>query len=240
MKGFLMALALSLPIIAADRPAYVSISQWVREDLFAGFLANDLPRFEQGMRKVQDFLDKNPDESDALAWRGGGRLYLAVVALEKGERARFDELYAAAMADFDRSAAVRKPQEAAVYAVEGGTFVLFADRLPLSERKRANQRGFDAYSKLREIQKDIFAQLPIHMRGEVIAGLAQFAQRLGRDDARSRLEETITALAGSPYAKRAELWREKPEVAATSALACQSCHEPNRLANILSRNAAKP
>lgn len=227
-----------MPILAAERPAYVSMSQWVREDIFAGFLANDMERFEQGMRKVQEILDRNANDSDALGWRGGGRLYLAVTSLERGETARFQELYDSAMDDLDRSLAARKPDQSAIYAIEGGTLVLFADRLPLAQRQRAYQRGFDAYEKLRAIQKDFFNQLPLHMRGEVISGLAQFAQRLGREDAKARLEETMTALPGTAYAKRAELWRDKPEVAAKSALVCQSCHEPSRLANIISRNTA--
>lgn len=58
-----------------ERRAGVPLNTWVREDIFAGFLVADMPPFEAGMAKVERELKANPSDSDALAWRGGGKLF---------------------------------------------------------------------------------------------------------------------------------------------------------------------
>ena len=46
---------------AETKPANVSVNTWVREDLFAGYMVNDLARFEKGMLKLEgrDYLVKD-------------------------------------------------------------------------------------------------------------------------------------------------------------------------------------
>src|SRR5258708_36324473 len=51
------------------QPANIGISTWVREDLFAGWIANDLDTFERGVRKLDLYLNDHPDDIDALSWK---------------------------------------------------------------------------------------------------------------------------------------------------------------------------
>jgi len=85
------------------------------------------------------------------------------------------------------------------------------------------------YQALRETQKAFFEKLPLHMRGEVLAGLAQAAQRLGdAEGTTAALRELIGALPDSVYANRARKWQEQPALAERSSLAYQTCHDSGR------------
>jgi hypothetical protein len=72
------------------------------------------------------------------------------------------------------------------------------------------------------------------LRGELLAGLAQAAERLGeRDESRAYLTEITNLLPGTPYETKAKKWLEQPEAANNSTIMCQTCHEPGRLENVL-------
>lgn len=233
-------LCLAALVLAEPKPANLTVSTWVREDLFAGFMVNDLERFQNGMRKLDEIIAAAPGTPDALAWRGGGKLYLAVRAHEAGDVEKFRQLYAEARKDFDQgtaslAAGAQAPE--AYYAIRGGTFTLFADRVPEALRRDAWTDARDSYRALHDKQKPYFDKLPVHMRGEVLSGLAQASQRLGEPAERwnALVNEMITALPDSPYAARGKRWIEKPELAGRTSLVCQTCHEPGRLEAVKSR-----
>jgi hypothetical protein len=229
-----LPVAMTTLAIAADRPANVTWSQWVREDIFAGFLANDTERFEQGMAKIDAGLAElkgGEGTKTLIGWRAGGEMYLAVRAFERGDRAGFDKLYAKAVASF--AASKVPPLEGPTFAIEGGVYATFGERLPAELKKTAYERIEANYTALRQAQSQFFDKLSLHERGEVLSGLAQAAQRLGRAEvARQRMEEVIASLPGSPYERRAKLWLDRPELAATTSMMCLTCHDANRLANL--------
>jgi hypothetical protein len=75
-------------------------------------------------------------------------------------------------------------------------------------------------------------KLPLHHKGEVLAGLAQSAQRTGRtDEVALYLDKMLTLLADTPYETMAKQWKSDPASAATTNLTCKGCHGPGRLAN---------
>jgi hypothetical protein len=89
------------------------------------------------------------------------------------------------------------------------------------------------------VREDIFAgfmgnnleKMPVHFKGEVLAGLTQSAQRTGRtDEAALHLDRMLTVLAGTRYEPMAQQWKADPSSAATSNLTCKNCHNPGRLA----------
>src|SRR4051812_46484597 len=50
----------------------LSVSTLVREDIFAGFLGDDLERFSRGERTIRLLLELRPEERPTLlAWQGG-------------------------------------------------------------------------------------------------------------------------------------------------------------------------
>lgn len=225
-------LLLSGLAFAEPKPAGVPVGTWVREDIFAGFMTNDMVRFEAGMRKLDDLIAVNPDVPNVIAWRAGTKLFLSVRAYEAGRKEQFEKTYETAVADLARARKLSadSPNElSAVLAITGGVFTVFSDRLPEKLRKEGWTKVAENYAALRDVQKPFFDKLPLHMRGEVLSGLAQAAQRLGSPDADSLLGEVITTLPDSVYATRAKVWRDKPELAAKSSIACLTCHDAGRL-----------
>lgn len=217
---------------AQPKPENLPVSTWVREDVFAGILVGDMERFEAGVKKLETYLADHRDSGDALAWLAGTQLLRAVRAHEAGDRAAFQRHYDQAMATFARAAADKNQ---AVFAITGGSFTVMADRLPPELREAAYQRAYDNYVALKAAQAPYFDKLPVHMRGEVLAGLAQAADRIGKpDESKHYLAQLVAALPGTPYESRAKKWMERPEMAKTTSLTCQTCHDAGRLQAVLS------
>ncbi|PYT08067.1 MAG: hypothetical protein DMF60_05740, partial [Acidobacteria bacterium] len=48
----------------------------LREDIFAGFLSDDMERFSRGEKNIQLLLEQRPAQRpNLLAWKGGASLY---------------------------------------------------------------------------------------------------------------------------------------------------------------------
>lgn len=221
-----------------DKPKGIPISTWVREDLFAGYLDNDITRFERGMRKVDRILAANPQAADAYAWRGSGRMYLAVRDLEAGDTAGFEKRYAEAKADFARVEEVVKriPQYGiALDAIGGGSYTLFAGRMPEADRAEAWRKALGYYTSLKARHGSDFDKLPAHFKGEVLAGIATATARTGNSEqAMTLAREIVQSMPGTPYAVFAGRWVTKPETMATTKITCVSCHDAGRLDPALS------
>lgn len=222
-----------------DKPKEIRVSTWVREDIFAGFLEGDMKRFGVGEQKLERILAANPKAADAWGWRGGAELYRAVLASEAGDAQGFESRYAKAKEYFARAAAILEgiPQyQQGQHAIMGGSYAVMSDRLPGKYKREGWQLVREHYTALRELQKADFDQLPPHFRGEVMAGLAQAAQRLGEEENAKRLTaELVAALPNTPYAVFGKRWLEKPETMAKSKLACSTCHDAGRLQATLDR-----
>ena len=213
-----------------QRPANVPFYTWVREDTFAGFMDDDLTRFEQGVAKTQEYLEENPTRPDAVNWLGATKVYRAVRAFKAGDEAAGDRLLAEAFAAMD-AAAARAPRDVGVHATAGGTLVLFASRLPDRHYRAAMERARTHYATLYEVQSGALPHLPPHIKGELLAGVAETELRVG-DKARAltALNAIVKELPGTGYARTAETWIAAPDgVARDAKLACQSCHQPGRL-----------
>jgi hypothetical protein len=233
--SFLLLTMLSLG--AQPKPANLRVSTWVREDIFAGFLDNDMTRHAVGVKKLEAVLAADPKAADAIAWQGGSELLHAVRAHDAGDTQGFNDHLAKANERFARAAALAKEipaHQQAVLAITGGSWVVFADRLPAAHRTKAWTLARENYSALRTAQKAFWDKLPVHQRGEVYAGLAQAAQRLGEAELAAKLTaELVAALPGTPYAVFAKRWLDKPETMAKSKLTCASCHDAGRLQAVL-------
>jgi tetratricopeptide (TPR) repeat protein len=225
----------------ADKARQLPIHTQVREDIFAGWMANDLERFQRGIKRTEEFLAERPDYNHALAWRGGAGLFEAVRAHEAGRTAEFASLYEKATAMLER-AYNQNPKDQGTLAIYAGSMTVFADRLPESKRKAAWETVRTRYTELYREQQAFLDQMPVHMKGEVLAGLAQSNQRLGDWEAATSYVKRLAAMKGTPYKGRAERWLENPQLAAKSSITCMTCHDPGRLAPRLAeleKNAAK-
>lgn len=232
-----VAAAVSAAVVAgrAEEPPpldpRLAASTLVREDLFAGFLEDDMDGLARGERTAELLLKQRPGERPVvLAWKGGATLYRAVRAFEGNRGDEFRAKYRQAV-DLFAEAKRLGPKDSGVDAVTGGSYALFADRLPKEEREAGWARAYDSYQLLWKQQAAGVEKLPTHHRGELLGGLAQSAQRTGRTrEAEEYVGKILTLLPDTPYEAAARRWKEGPDAAARTGLTCLNCHAPGRLA----------
>ncbi len=126
----------------------------------------------RGEKNVEVLLEQRPgSKAELLAWSGGAAMYRAVKAFEANRNDEFNSHYKTAL---DRISQAQKlgPENGGVAAVVGGTHVLFADRLPKELRAAAWSRAYDSYQILWKQQAPAVDKLPLHLRGELLGGLA--------------------------------------------------------------------
>ncbi len=175
---------------------------------------------------------------EVLAWRGLAETTKAVWVLEAGDREAFARGYALGMTYWDEYRRAAKG-DLAVYPeiFEGGTLVVLADRLPEGLRRGAWERTYQAYKRLNAMEQPRLDELAMHMKGEIIAGLAVATQRTGRDgELAAALTRVQEMLPKTPYAAVAKKWAEHQVSRTKVRLACISCHESSRLAPVIERS----
>jgi tetratricopeptide (TPR) repeat protein len=202
----------------------------VREDSFAGFMAGDMERFEKAMKYTDEVLAKEPQNPNATVWLGAGMIFRATRLYDKGETAKADELYDQGLALMDKALAL-DPGNAGVHASYGGVLAFFSPKLPEERRKAALERARARYEFLYKGQETFLDGMPLHFRGEVLAGLAETNQKLGDvEQAQVYLKRIAATMPNTPYARTAERWMAHPDaVPADQKIVCQSCHDAGRL-----------
>ncbi len=221
------------PLLSDSR---LTVHTLLREDIFAGFMNNNMDRLAKAERNIEVLLKNRPDQrGNLLAWKAGALTYRAVLAHESGNAAEFERLFAEARDRFAAAGTLSSggPDDG-VAAITGGTLSVFADRLPEKHRAAAWAQAYDAYSILWKQQGAGIENLPVHFKGEVLAGLTQSAQRTGRtEETAQNLDRMLSVLPNTPYEAMAKQWKADPASAATTSLTCKNCHTPGRLANRL-------
>src|SRR5262245_40408764 len=232
----LLAVAL-VTVVVAQSPepplsdTRLTVHTLVREDIFAGLLTDDLERFSRGEKNIQILLEKRPDaKADLLAWKAAAAMYRAVRAYENKQSEEFQQKYRES-ADLLAEARKLDPMGGGVAAVTGGIYVFLADRLPKEYRAPAWSQAYDAYQLLWKFQGPAIDKLPVHLRGELLGGLAQSAQRTGRTkEFNEYIDKILAYMRDTPYEPVAKQWKANPEAAATGSITCRTCHDSGRLA----------
>jgi tetratricopeptide (TPR) repeat protein len=229
MKRLTLALATAIPLFAQIDPR-IGVSPLVREDLFAGILANDMTRFAQGEATLDQLDKERPEKRGTVrAWQGAAALYRAVLAYESGDAQQGGRFYEKAQALLDEALRLA-PNDLSVLSLGAFGNGLFADRLPADKRAASWAKAYDFYRKLSAQQMPGFDKLPLHDKGELLAGLAMSAQRTGREaEYLQCLDKMIEVMADTPYARTARTWKDRPETASKTSLMCKTCHDPGRL-----------
>lgn len=238
MRGILLTTIFSL--LAADvfgqsnepplSDTRLTVHTLVREDVFAGWRTNNMDRLERAERNIELLLEQRPAaKATLLAWKGGAKIYRAVLAHESGNSEKFQDYYSQANELFTEARRLDR-QDVGVCAVCGGSLVMFGDRLPEDVRDAAWADAWDDYQVIWAQQSDALTHLPVHISGELLAGLAHAAQRTGRDEELTGyLDKIIEVLPDTPYARVAKEWKADPQAPGLGKLACRSCHAPGRL-----------
>jgi len=229
----LVAISAAVPAQAPEPPladTRLTVHTLLREDIFAGFLQNDLVRLARAEKNVETLLASRPGERPAiLAWQGSIALTRAAMANEAKQPDQFRQQYRRAQ-DLFNEAMKLGPDNVGVFAITGGSLVSIADRLPEAERKAGWELGYTAYQQLWKMQSQMIEKLPLHHKGEVLSGLAQTADRTGRgEEAAAQIERILTLLPDTAYASRARQWKDEPSGRAKVKLTCQTCHGPGTL-----------
>ena len=218
----------------------LTVHTLLREDIFAGFLADDMTRFARGEKNIDLLLERRPDQkANLLAWKGGALLYRAVRASEQNRSAEFQRLYRQGTELLAQSSKLTTGNDG-VLAVVGGSNVIFAERLPKAKRAAAWEQAYNAYHALVKQQDAALDKLPVHFRGELLAGLAVSAARTGHaEEAMQVVNRMLANLQDTPYEPEIKRWKANPGATPGSGLTCMSCHEPGRLAARLKTLDAK-
>jgi len=218
----------------------LTVHTLLREDIFAGFLADDMERFSRGEKNIQLLLEKRPSQkANLLAWQGGATLYRAVRAYESNRKDEFQDNYKHALDLFSEAGKLNSGNDG-VAAVTGGSYLVLADRLPKEYRPAAWSEAYDHYQALWKQQASFIDKLPVHMRGELLGGLAQSAQRTGRaEEVGQYLDKILAVLPNTPYEPAARQWKSNPSAAAAGGITCLTCHESGRLGARLTALNAK-
>jgi hypothetical protein len=235
MKKFGLLLALVALGMGQDQKApsfdpHIAVNTLLREDVFAGFMANDRERFERGAKNVETLLVERPgSRTDLLAWKASILLTRAVFAREDHKPAEYASNYRDALATFAEAARI-EPQGIGVNAIRGGSGIVLVDRLAPEHRAETWATAYTSYQNLWKAQSAAVEHLPVHLRGELLAGVALTAQRTGHaEESRHFVDEILRQLPGTPYATRAMKWKEDPAMVEKTSLACQTCHDAGRL-----------
>jgi tetratricopeptide (TPR) repeat protein len=206
----------------------LTVHTLVREDIFAGFLADDMERFSRGEKNIDLLLEKRPEaKADLLAWKGGATLYRAVRAYESNSRDEFQKKYQQAL-DLFTQAGQLDPDGNGVSVITGGSYVIMGDRLPKENQAAAWSQAYTSFRAVWKQQAPIVDKLPVHIRGELLGGLAQSARRTGRTgEMNEYLDKILEVLRDTPYESAARELKKNP--AADAAITCLTCHESGRL-----------
>jgi tetratricopeptide (TPR) repeat protein len=223
----LLPAILALCQAQAPKPTFYTM---VREDTFAGYIGGDMARFERGMEYAEKVLAENPQNADALVWKGGGQVFLATRLYAQDLNAKADILYEGGLALMEQALA-NEPRNVGVQASYGGVLAYLAPRLPEWRRKAALEKARSMYERLYKGQEQALDGMPVHFRGETLAGLAETNQKLGNmEQAQFYLKRILASLPNTPYAITAKHWLAHPEsVDANAQIVCGTCHDAGRL-----------
>jgi tetratricopeptide (TPR) repeat protein len=242
-KIFLLSLFVTAVMAQSPEPPLsdtrLTVHTLLREDIFAGYLTGDMERLARAEKNLQTLLEKRPAaKSSLLAWKASIATYRAVRAYEANRDDEFQRKYRESLDLFSQAREIGS-NDLGVPGTIGGTYVTFADRLPKEYRNAAWSRAYDAFQELWKAQRAAVDKLPVHIRGELLGGLAVSAIRIGREEEAMRhLDKILAVLANTPYEPAAKKWKENPKAADTS-VTCLTCHEQGRLAarlNALNNN----
>jgi hypothetical protein len=219
------------PLLSDNR---LTVHTLLREDIFAGWMSDAMNRFIKAEANIEILLKERPSErANLLAWKGGTILYRAVLAHEAGKPEEFARLYKDAQTAFSDAAKASTGNDG-VLPIVGGSYGVFAERLPKEHRAGAWAAAYNSYAMLWKAQGAGIEQMPVHFKGEVLAGLAESAYRTGKkDEATQYLDRMLTVLANTPYETTAKQWKADPASAEKTTLMCKNCHNPGRLSSRL-------
>lgn len=214
MLGFLSSIG--------SAPAQQRFDLKVRQDFFAGF-AGDKDALARGMKACEDALAADSDNAEAMVWHGGGLLFTVGEYFQSGDNQKGMELWTRGLKEM-QTAVDLEPDNIGVRIPRGAVLLTSSHFVPESMGKPLIETGLSDYARAYELQKDHWAALGTHPRGELLFGLAEGYSRAGDQAKAAEFFERIRAeLPNTVYAKRADLWMETKSLPVEQTR-CVGCH----------------
>jgi hypothetical protein len=195
----------------------------VRQDFFAGF-SGDKVAFERAMKAAEAAIAESPNDSaEALAWHGAGLLSLSGPKFQQGDFAGGADLWTKAETEMDQAGKL-DPKNPAVLIPRAAAWFAASRFTPPQMGTPVLMKAIADYETVYEVQKSYFDKLDIHMRSELLFGLADGNARLGESAKAREWFGKLAALGPkSGHLEQAEafLKGDKYEV---KGIGCAGCH----------------
>ncbi|MGH9659171.1 MAG: tetratricopeptide repeat protein [Bryobacteraceae bacterium] len=194
----------------------------VRNDFFAGFTGNP-EALERGMKACEEVLAENPKHAEALVWHGAGLFFRSGMLFQKQDVQNAMPLYQKGLQEMEAAVAL-DPKAVGVRIPRGATLFGAARGMRNAEMARPLiEKAVSDYETVYEIQKPYLDKLGDHPRGELLIGLADGYDRLGKTDkAKQFFEMLLAAGPKSGHMDRAKEWLETGKL--SKPVQCVGCH----------------
>jgi tetratricopeptide (TPR) repeat protein len=226
MKTITISMVVILVLAAVAGAQNPDILNSAGQDLLAA-LKGDMVRFERGMKTLDDYLSKNPNDPAAKVLHGNGVMARSGEAFKTGDVANAMKLWQAGLDEMAQ--AVDAAPENVFVRARRGVFMITASRsTPPEMSKPLLETAVVDFGKVLQIRERdrTLAERSVHQRGELLSSLADGWDRLGdHEKARGYFLRITKDLKGTVYEQRANAWLEnKPEAKAADFFACTGCH----------------
>ena len=204
-------------------PAQERFDLKVRNDFFAGY-AGDKEALARGMKACEAALAADPKNAEAMVWHGSGVLVGAQGLFAAGDSQHGMTEWMRGLQEM-QAAVDLAPDNVGVRIPRGAVLLTASRYLPdAGMAKPLIVEGVSDYQRTYDLQKEHFATLGTHPRGELLMGLADGYSRLGdQEKAAAYFDEISTTLPGTAYAKRASAWKLTKSLPAEQT-GCVGCH----------------
>jgi tetratricopeptide (TPR) repeat protein len=183
----------------------VRFDHLVRNDFFAGF-AGDRAAMVRALAVTEEVLKQNPRHAEAMVWKGSATVFESGLAFSKGDEGRAQELWSSGIAMMDQAVQL-EPDSIGVRIPRGSALLAVARYAPPGITGPILERALSDYGRARELQAEQLDGLGDHPKGELLSGLAEAYEGLGKKaESRAVLEKIAREMTGTPYGKRAEKW----------------------------------
>ena len=195
----------------------------VRNDFFAGFAGNQAA-FERAMKAAGEAIAESPGEAaEALAWHGGGLLFLSGPKFAQGDFANGMQMWTKANEEMTRAGEL-EPRNPGVLIPRAAAWFAASRNAPPEMGAPILAQAVADYETVYDLQKAYFDKLDIHMRSELLFGLADGTARKGEKVKAREWFEKLAALGPkSGHLEQAELFL-KGESYTVNGIGCAGCH----------------
>jgi tetratricopeptide (TPR) repeat protein len=198
----------------------------VRSDFFAG-LRGDQAALERAMAAAEETIDSDPQfAAEARAWHGSGLMFQSGQKFRQGELEAAGQLWDKAVQEMDQ-AGKSEPDNPAVLIPRAATWFAASRNVPPDMGQPVLKKALADYEHVYDLQKGFFDRLDIHMRSELLFGLADGYNRDGQpEQARGWFEKIVALGPQSGHYEQARQYLNGEKYSVTG-LGCVGCHTGN-------------